>query len=254
MTVNTRRREELAEAIRQSGHVFLPGHEVTRLLDPAGEALASAPWKEFVASWSDLRPDTHMADGGRYRLRRHAVFGAAQGEPLIQGAHQPHYQTLHHNPLNGGQERWFEPVDPGIAAGAPLSRLLSRARAVFEMAEAPPPRWHVEMHQFRIEARPNAAGKPTPEGMHRDGVDFVLVTLIGRENVAGGVTGIRVDAQDGTLPGEASFTLENPLDTVLLDDRRVWHGVTPVVPIDPSRTGHRDVLVLTFARQAPRRA
>ena len=32
MTVNTRRREELAEAIRQSGHVFLPGHEVTRLL------------------------------------------------------------------------------------------------------------------------------------------------------------------------------------------------------------------------------
>jgi hypothetical protein len=37
-----------------------------------------------------------------------------------------------------------------------------------------------------------------------------------------------------------------PLDSVLLDDHRVWHGVTPVVPLDPAREGHRDVLVLTF--------
>ena len=43
-----------------------------------------------------------------------------------------------------------------------------------------------------------------------------------------------------------SFTLETPLDTVLLDDHRVWHGVTPVQPLDPAVPAHRDVLVLTF--------
>ena len=35
---------------------------------------------------------------------------------------------------------------------------------------------------------------------------------------------------------------------VLLDDRRVMHGVTPIRPIDPPRPGHRDVLVVTFRR------
>ena len=51
--------------------------------------------------------------------------------------------------------------------------------------------WHIEVHQFRIEARPGEPGQPTPEGMHRDGVDFVLVLLVRRQNVRSGVTSIR---------------------------------------------------------------
>ena len=31
-----------------------------------------------------------------------------------------------------------------------------------------------------------------------------------------------------------------------VDDHRMMHGVTPVEPIDPSRPGFRDVLVVTF--------
>ena len=50
--------------------------------------------------------------------------------------------------------------------------------------------WKIEMHQFRIEPSPRESGKPTPEGMHRDGVDWVFVGLIARTGVAGGVTGI----------------------------------------------------------------
>jgi hypothetical protein len=29
----------------------------------------------------------------------------------------------------------------------------------------------------------------------------------------------------------------------------VWHGVTPVQPMDPAAPAHRDVLVLTFRDQ-----
>ncbi len=240
----TRTRDDLAESIRQDGYVALPSAEMRALLDPAGTALSGAPWEDFAASWADLRPDTYMADGGRYRQRRHAIYAAAAGGELARGPHRPHFQTLKNNPLNGGVERWFEPVAEATGSSAPMTRLLSGARAIFEKSGGEAAPWHVEAHQFRIEARPEALGKPTPEGMHRDGVAFVLVTLIGRENVAGGVTAIRVDGKEG----EASFTLEEPLDTVLLDDTRVWHGVTPIAPLDPSRPGHRDVLVLTFAR------
>jgi hypothetical protein len=102
----------------------------------------------------------------------------------------------------------------------------------------------VECHQFRIEARAGEDGKPTPEGLHRDGVDWVLVMLVARENIAEGVTSIH----DNTRELLGRFTLTAPLDAAFVDDSRVYHGVTPVVPIDPARPAYRDVLVVTFRR------
>lgn len=43
-----------------------------------------------------------------------------------------------------------------------------------------------------------------------------------------------------------AFTMTRPMDAIFLDDRRVPHGVTPIVPHDATRNGHRDLLVLTF--------
>ena len=35
---------------------------------------------------------------------------------IVRKPHQPHYQSQDYNPLNGGIERWFEPVTETIAA------------------------------------------------------------------------------------------------------------------------------------------
>ena len=163
------------------------------------------------------------------------------GEPIHRKAHQPHYQSRDYNPLNGGIARWFDPVLPEIAAGASMTAILATCRTLFEQL-APTRDWHIEVHQFRIEARSGVEGRPTPEGMHRDGVDYVLVLLVGRRNIQSGVTSIR--ATDGTDLG--SFTLTEPCDAAWVDDHRVMHGVTPVEPIDPAEPGFRDVLVVTF--------
>ncbi|MBN9545311.1 MAG: 2OG-Fe dioxygenase family protein [Alphaproteobacteria bacterium] len=37
-------------------------------------------------------------------------------------------------------------------------------------------------------------------------------------------------------------------DAVFLDDRPVFHGVTPIEPLDPRKLAIRDVLVITFTR------
>ncbi|MFC7737704.1 2OG-Fe dioxygenase family protein [Roseomonas sp. GCM10028921] len=231
-----------ATVIADKGYAALGAEEARALFDPAGTALSGPAWEGFVASWGDLRPDAYMADGGRYRLRRHAIFTAPPGAPLARAPDGPHFQATRYNALNGGIDRWFEPVLPSVSEGGAMRALLEGARGVFDRL-SPGSSWHVEVHQFRIEARPEESGKPTPEGMHADGVDYVLVMMIGRENVAGGITGIQIDAKE-----EASFTLSAPCDAVLLDDRRVMHGVTPIHPLDPSRPGYRDVLVLTFRK------
>jgi hypothetical protein len=230
--------KSLAAAVAAEGFAFVHGEEMRGLFGPMPD------WPAFAASWDDLGFDTYMADGGRYRKRRHAAFGARAGEPIHRKPHQPHYQSRDYNPLNGGIARWFDPVAPEIAAGASMTAILATCRRLFEGLAATR-EWHVEVHQFRIEARSGVAGQPTPEGMHRDGVDYVLVLLVGRRNIKSGVTSI--EGTDGRDLG--SFTLAEPCDAAWVDDHRVLHGVTPVEPIDPGEPGFRDVLVVTFRRE-----
>ncbi len=209
-----------------------------------GEA-ALADWPAYAQSWNDLAIDEYMADGGRYRRRRYASLEAQPGK-IVRQAHQPHFQSLDYNRLNGGVERWFEPITEAVA-DLPLTRsILDLSLDVFGAVAAPDARfpWSTEMHQFRIEARAGEAAQPTPEGAHRDGVDWVLVMLVARENVAAGVTDI-FDPTGGSL---GSFTLLEPLDAVFIDDSRVFHGVTAIEAVDPQRPAYRDVLVTTFRR------
>ena len=230
----------LIEAIRAAGFTFLKAPDMRAMLEQAGPL---TDWAAFAASWDDLGRDTYMADGGRYRKRRHAVFRADAGGIARQPA-QPHYQSRDYNTLNGGIERWFQPVLPDIGSGASLTTILRFCQALFDHLVRVPA-WHVEIHQFRIEARIGESGRPTPEGMHRDGVDYVLVLLINRRNIASGVTSVH--DLSGRQLGE--FTLTHTFDAALVDDSRVMHGVTPVEPVDPGQPAHRDVLVVTFRRE-----
>ena len=224
------------------GSLAREGFAFVRAARMRGLLAALPDWEAFAASWNDLPRDTHLPDGHRYRRRRHATLSATSEAPGFRvEARQPHYQGREYNRLVGGIERWFEPIRPEILAGATFAAAMELCRAVFG-ALRPDARWHVEAHQFRIEARPDAAGQPTPEGVHRDGVDYVLVLLVDRVNIESGTT--TVHGIEGDELG--SFTLAAPLDAALVDDARVKHGVTAVHPVDPAHPAYRDVLVVTF--------
>ena len=233
--------DALVERLSRDGYAFVAAAEMRVRLEAATPLTG---WERFAASWNDMPVDAYMADGGRYRRRRHAVFAAAPAGTIARAPHQPHYQSLAYNPLHGGIERWFEPMADDVAAGASLAAILVASRALFERVAGAVHAWHIETHQFRIEARLGEAGQPTPEGLHRDGVDYVLVLLVRRRNIRRGTT--RIHDLDRRLLG--SFTLTEPFDAALVHDARVYHAVTPVEPADPASTAHRDVLVVTFKR------
>jgi hypothetical protein len=112
-----------------------------------------------------------------------------------------------------------------------LGKLFATVQAV--------PRWYIEAHQFRIDTA-EGIGRPTPEGAHRDGVDFVAVILIQRSDVSGGET--RVFEAQG--PAGVRFTMVEPWTALLLNDAQVVHETTPIQKAGPR--GMRDTLVLTF--------
>lgn len=198
---------------------------------------------EFKQSWDRLEIDQHMADGGTYRLRRHGTYFATRaGGAVERKAHQPHFQTTKFNDLNGGIERDFAPIENAISDGAVMQGVLGFASRTFG-AQSPLNEWHIEVHQFRINALANG-GKPTPEGVHRDGVDYVLMLMVSRTNVIDGETRV-VDMNDNEV---AKFTLMDPFEAVMVNDTRVAHGVTPILPAQAGTAGHRDMLIVTFKR------
>lgn len=233
----------LADWLRECGGGLVAARQMRQQLE-ARRAEALADWQVFAASWDSLPPDLYMGDGGTYRSRRYAVLsahadGRIQVEPL-----QPHYQARSYNALNGGVPRHFEPIADRVLEGATFQSVVQWCNALFSAVEQHAD-WHIEAHQFRIRAVAGAEGKPTPEGVHRDGVDFVLVLLVGRTNIARGITTLH----DANRQMIGSFTLTDALDAAVLDDRRCYHGVTPIQQFDARLPAWRDVLVLTFRKR-----
>jgi hypothetical protein len=191
------------------------------------------------SSWDQLPRDTYLLDGGRYRFRRHSCFvHELRGDSLQLVPHRAHWQPRDYNALHGGLERWFEPIETSVLDAPAWSGLL-RALGKLFAAVRTVPRWYVEAHQFRIDSA-EGIGRPTPEGAHRDGVDYVAVILVKRSDVSGGETRV-FDAQG---PAGVRFTMAEPWSALLLDDAQVVHETTPIQKAGPQ--GVRDTLVLTF--------
>ncbi|MDB5804031.1 MAG: hypothetical protein JWN73_1353 [Betaproteobacteria bacterium] len=227
---------EARHGLAAQGFAFVPGAAASAALGLQPQAGA-----DFVESWDRLSLDTYLADGGKYRMRRHAsLLQAFEPPALTEVAYRPHWQPKSYNHLHGGVFRTFEPVEPEIAAHPAYRNLITGLGRLFASL-MPVPRWYVEAHQFRIDASTGEA-RPTPEGAHRDGVDYVALVLIRRGTVDGGVTSI-FDADRKLI---ATEQLNEPWSLMLLDDVRVTHATTPitaagVMPI-------RDTLVLTYRR------
>ena len=234
---------EIAERLAAEDFLFIESARILELLASISTADIGQD-QVFLDSWNRLEEDRYMADGGKYRKRRHAVYAIQNpGEAARLMPYQPHYQTVDYNPLNGGVARYFAPILDDLHHSLTLAALLEFGNRVFTQISGNH-QWHIELHQFRIEARDGRDGKPTPEGVHRDGVDFVIVVMIKRVNIDSGAT--TIFDLDNHLVGE--FMLLDAFDTVLVNDRRVYHGVTPITQLDSAQEAFRDVLVITFRK------
>jgi hypothetical protein len=222
----------IAPAIQASGFAIASADSIAALTQ-----VTVADLNGLRKHWQDLPRDPYLKDGGRYRFRRHASY-MVTGTDLIMVPHRAHWQSLDYNALHGGIERWFEPITQALAHDPCWQAVLKNTAALLSTLK-PAKTWFIEAHQFRIDTS-DGIGRPTPEGAHRDGVDFVGVFLIDRQGIKGGETRI---FEANTSAG-LRFTLTEPWSALLMNDERMIHETTPIQPTMP--LGYRDTLVLTF--------
>jgi hypothetical protein len=195
--------------------------------------------KAFRETWEDLPVDAYLKDGADYRRRRYGAFrGVDRMEPDGPGAF---HQSVEVNALHGGIDRHFPPLAEEFATSRVLRTLVAaladRLPGAFDRESG-----GVGVHQIRITATRDAEGLPAPEGVHEDGHHFVAQVFMGRTGVQGGTSQI-YDREHRPL---LRTTLTEPFETIVIDDRRVFHGVDAIEPADGHRTGVRDMLLVDF--------
>ena len=236
--------DEPTNQLKNHGYAVLNPNQTCTLL--GGSEAVFSPW---LPSWNDLPPDAYLKDGGRYRRRRHSCFTVnidLKSNQVTHTPHRAHWQPLEYNALHGGMQRLFEPMASNLVQSSAWTSMLCKLGQLCTDLKPETTTWFVEAHQFRIDTT-DGIGRPTPEGAHRDGVDFVAVMLVSRHGIKGGET--RVFDIDG--PAGQRFTMTEPWTLLLLDDARVIHESTPIQPVQiDGEVGYRDTLVLTFRAEA----
>ncbi len=228
----------LSKILTKQGYTILQGPQASHSL---WREMLQNTMESFKKTWNNLPADNFLSDGGHYRYRRYSVFKwAVKTESLELLPHEPHYQSTYRNNMNGGINRNFEPLKKTTIDNPIIKNIISFVSDL--ISSNTQKQWRIQAHQFRIEANKDEIGKPTPEGIHRDGADFILIMVLKRHNITGGVNHIYDDDKRLVFGG----ILENTGDAVLIDDRQVWHGVSEIYPKDDSDSCYRDVLVLTF--------
>ncbi len=207
---------------------------------------------EMVEAWASLREDypslprdEYLPDNGLYRYRRYDsfYFFPATGE-LELLPHTDYFQSRDINEVTGGITRKFAPLTKETAKNLFLQELIRFDFAHFplddpDMQYHP---WQVDVHQIYVVANAGAEGHPTPEGVHRDGAEFVTVHLAVIDNADGGMVSIYDDDKNHL----ESFTLQTVLDSYLFNDAILWHGVKPIQSKDGSNPAKRGILTFDY--------
>jgi hypothetical protein len=207
-------------------------------VDDLTEPLASA-FAEFARDFDDLPDDLWLQTPYVFRQRRFGLFSADLADHRIDRlADRPFYQDAEVNPYAGGIERRFAALTERTAGNPFLRQLIWDVLAVLpEQRLRSAPRWEIGVHLMRILAFPGKPGYPAPEGMHHDGHAFTSISLIDRTGVEGGRS-LFADL-DGAI--YRKLELEIPVDTVVFEDPRCLHDVTPVTVADGATRATRDV-------------
>ncbi|CAG9463469.1 unnamed protein product [Pedinophyceae sp. YPF-701] len=192
----------------------------------------------------------------QYRRFNRMTYNPSKGHLKVD-PNSSFAQASHYNAFNRGDMRYYEPIEDATWQHPGFKKLLEsfvdqvlkndpQRRAV---AEAGKDLDDIYVFFIRTVCAPNSdpqyqkAGFPTPEGIHQDGMDFVSITCVSRDNIRGGISSLYYDKEDP----EPFTALELPPGfTLLLNDRIIYHHVSKIEPLNPEEWGTRDIIVLTF--------
>jgi len=204
-------------------------------------------WHHFSMGWNNLQADNYLKDNACFRLRRFAyIYFLPDTGEILPYPPTPYFQSSELNSYAGGIERDFAPLLDSTLQNKFLHNLIkfNFRQLPVSLKKARQP-WRLDVHQIRVVGTPDVEGLPTPEGIHHDENDFVCIHLVSRKNAVGGISTI----YDNDRNPLESCTLSQPMDSMILWDPRVMHGVSALLPENPRKQAIRDTLLIGYSHE-----
>ncbi len=188
---------------------------------------------DFQPFFNDLPLDPYIK--GDYRFRRLSRFSIF-GNNLIKLPHGYLLQGKDYNPLLGDIKREFSELDDALVELDIFKHLILAFTDSCQLH----PEAEIAVHQIRTTCSPHNSGNPAPEGIHKDGTDFICIVPIHRENIQGGETHLYKTKKEKSIFNK----ILHPGEMLLVNDHDFFHFTTPIKPVNEG-SGFRDVFVIT---------
>jgi hypothetical protein len=201
-------------------------------------------WLSLSIDYADLPPDDYLPDNGKYRFRRYGRFSFHPStEELNRLPHQDYFQSTDINPVTGGITRKFAPLLDTTFDNPFLQELIGFDFRHFPVSdEMKQSTWEVQVHLIRVTANAGEEGHPTPEGIHKDGVEFVSVHLAELVNANGGDMSI-YDNDKNLL---STHRLNQIMDFYLFKDDILQHSADSITPKAEAHQAIRSILTFDY--------
>lgn len=197
----------------------------------------------FKPFFHGLPVDQYLAaQGWHYRQRRYSRF-RFDSDRLILLPQKSFTQSEEVNPLFANVPRSFEPLDPDLFE---LQAFNDLVHLFLNALPGLPTNYEIGVHQIRVLVNASLnihSAAPVPEGRHKDGVDFIGIYVVSRENVKGAVN-LLSQTRNGPPVHQTELKAGQLL---VINDREYWHDTTPIESVN-GQPAARDVFIFTAER------
>jgi len=201
---------------------------------------------DFMKSYNDLPPDTYvpMTYNGTTRSRRYANMRVDVTDNYEYSIYHTKNDTfIQAVDDSRGIERTFELMDFQHLNQPWLTNFITQISALsvlnhnYYKGHKKVKEVDVHLHQVRQTTYENVEAHNSPEGIHRDGADYIVSAfVIHRNNILGGESIIYDQNKMVTYK-----TILDDKEGIYQEDIKQWHYVTPI-QLDLPGIGFRDIL------------
>src|SRR3989344_4426605 len=183
-------------------------------------------FKDLIKEYDNLPIDkyTREEDGLRYRRFARLLLNPKDMsiKPLDSSSF---YQSKYINKKYGGIKRRFAQISKKTLNNKFLKNLVIFNFNNLLVSKTSSESWEVGIHMIRIVTKAGKKGRPAPEGVHKDGHDFISIQLIKKENIKGGIS------------------------KIFNKDKKMFHYASIFNPLNKEKDGTRDILIMNFNRK-----
>ena len=195
--------------------------------------------QKFKLSYNNLKIDTYIENNDPpKRLRKFARYYATintKYSDIEYDDNTIYNQTVDDNRNN---TRVFSPIDKEFIYSNFILNLLNYSINNIKYFVPDIKKIQLDVHQVRNIIYPNSYSTNSPEGVHRDGCDFIISAfVVNKINIKGGTSIIK--NYDKT---DHKYIILNNGEGIFQEDRELWHYITPFECDNHHYLGYRDII------------